>query len=196
METASGSICLPRPFPTHQLTNSLTHRIPPLTHSPGRRYSARGSRVPMFTSRCITHVVRARRPTLTRAGRQAIIGDAICVFRVHDFPRTRGATFFEPKGPDVHMMQRTLTRISSPRFTGTYRFAASWCAPVGANGAGAHAVVFGLDRSKRHTSGLWSMQQVGQMGIEGRSNGTSMSGNRPLDRDRSGAGSRWSAGAP
>jgi hypothetical protein len=56
--------------------------------------------------------------------------------------------------------------------------------------------VFGLDRSKRHTSGLWSMQQVGQMGIEGRSNGTSMSGNRPLDRDRSGAGSRWSAGAP
>ena len=27
MRTASGSFCLPRPFPTHQLTNSPTHQL-------------------------------------------------------------------------------------------------------------------------------------------------------------------------
>jgi len=96
------------------------------------------------------------------------------------------------------MTQRTLTPIDSPRFTGTYRFAASWCAPVGAfgSGAGTYAMAIGLGDSKRHARGLWRMKQVGQMGIEGDAGWTSMSVNRPLDRDRSGAGSRWSAGAP
>jgi hypothetical protein len=94
------------------------------------------------------------------------------------------------------MMQRALTSIDSPKFTGTYRYAASWCAPVSALGAGAHAIVIGLDRSKRHARGQWSMWQVGQMGWEKQSARTSMSDNRPLDKDRCGAGSRWSAGAP
>ena len=96
------------------------------------------------------------------------------------------------------MMQRTFTRLDRPRFTGSYRFTASWCAPVGAfgGGAGAYAVVIGLGDSKRHGRGLWRTKQVGQMRIEGKSGWTSMSGNRPLDRDGSGAGSRWSAGAP
>src|SRR5689334_6766129 len=37
-ETASGRNCLPRPFPTHQLTNSPTHQ---LTNSPLQRLSLR-----------------------------------------------------------------------------------------------------------------------------------------------------------
>ena len=97
------------------------------------------------------------------------------------------------------MTQRTLARIDSPRFTGTYRLAASWCAPVGALGrvAGAHGVAMGLDDSKRRAHELWTMHRVWQtIGQESKSRSTSMSGNRPLDKDRSGAGSRWSAGAP
>ena len=95
------------------------------------------------------------------------------------------------------MMQRTLTRIDSPRFTGARRSAASWRAPIGANGAGAYAIAIGLDRSKRHMRGQWSMQRVGQtMGHEQKSIRTSMSGDRPLDAVESGAGSRWSEGAP
>ena len=95
------------------------------------------------------------------------------------------------------MMQRTLTRIDSPRFTGACRSAASWRAPVGANGAGAYAMAIGLDRSKRHLRGQWSMQRVGQtMGQERKSGFTSMSGDRPLDAGESGAGSKWSEGTP
>lgn len=127
---------------------------------------------------------------------QAIIGDAIRVFRVHDFPRMRGTRTSSQERSDVHMMQRTLTRIDSLRFTGSYRFAASWCAPVGAFGGGTYANAIELGDSKRHACGLWRMKQVGQMRIEGKSGWTSMSGNRPLDREGSGAGSRWSAGAP
>ena len=141
------------------------------------------------------HATRVRvDPILTRAGRQEIIGDAIFVFGVHDFPRTRGT---RSRGPDDHMMQRTFTRFDSPRFTGVRRSAASWRAPIGANGAGAYAIAIGADRSKRHMCGLWSMQQVGQtMGQEQKSFRTSMSGDRPLDAVKSGAGSRWSEGAP
>ena len=95
------------------------------------------------------------------------------------------------------MMQRTLTRIDSPRFTGACRSAASWRAPIGANGAGVYVIAIGLDRSKRHMRGQWSTQWVGQtMGQEQKSGRTSMSGNRPLDADGSGAGSRWSEGTP
>jgi len=94
------------------------------------------------------------------------------------------------------MTQRTFTRIDSPRFTGSYRFAASWCAPVGVLGADAYAMAIGLGDSERHACGLWRTKQVGQMGIEGTSKRASMSGNRPLDREGNGAGSRWSAGAP
>ena len=95
------------------------------------------------------------------------------------------------------MMQRTLTRIDSPRFTGVCRSAASWRAPLGATGAGVYAVAIGLDRSKRHMRGQWSTQWVGQtMGQERKSGRTSMSGNRPLDAGESGAGSRWSEGTP
>jgi len=93
------------------------------------------------------------------------------------------------------MMQRTLTRIDSPRFTGACRSAASWRAPVGANGAGAYAI--GLGGSKRHMRGQWSTRRVGQsMGQEQKSGRTSMSGDRPLDADESGAGFRWSEGTP
>ena len=97
------------------------------------------------------------------------------------------------------MMQRTLTRIDSARFTGAYRSAASWCAPVGAleAGAGAHGIAMGLDDLKRRAHELWTMHRVWQaIGQESKSGSTSMSGNRPLDREKSGAGSRWSAGAP
>ena len=95
------------------------------------------------------------------------------------------------------MMQHTLTRIDSPRFTGACRSAASWRAPVGAKGAGVYAIAIGLDRSKRHMGGQWSMQWVGQTaGKEHDSFRTSMSGDRPLDAAKSGAGSRWSEGAP
>ena len=95
------------------------------------------------------------------------------------------------------MMQRTLTRIDSPRFTGARRSAASWRAPIGANGAGAYAIAIGLDRSKRHMCGEWSMQRVGQtMRQEQQSFRTSMSDDRPLDAVKSGAGSRWSEGTP
>ncbi len=95
------------------------------------------------------------------------------------------------------MMQRSVTRIDSPRFTGACRSAASWRAPVGANGAGAYAIAIGLDRSKRHIRGQWSTQRVGQTkGQEQKSFGTSMSGNRPLDAVESGAGSRRSEGTP
>jgi hypothetical protein len=95
------------------------------------------------------------------------------------------------------MMQRTLTRIDSPRFTGTYRYAASWCAPVGAFGAGAQTLAIGLDDSKRRAHELWSIQRVWQaVGQESKAGRTSMSGNRPLDAAGSGAGSRWSEGTP
>ena len=96
------------------------------------------------------------------------------------------------------MMQRTRTRIDSPRFTGTYRYAASWCAPVGALGAGAQTLAIGLDDSKRRAHELWSVQGVWQtIGQESKKSGrTSMSGNRPLDTDGSGAGSSWSEGTP
>ncbi|HMC55331.1 MAG TPA: hypothetical protein VKH19_09185 [Gemmatimonadaceae bacterium] len=95
------------------------------------------------------------------------------------------------------MMQRTLTRIDSPRFTGRCRSAASWRAPVGANGAGAYAIAIGLARSKRHLRGQSSMQWVGRtMGMQDTSGRTSMSDDRPLDAERSGAGSRRSEGTP
>ena len=95
------------------------------------------------------------------------------------------------------MMQRTLTRIDSPRFTGACRSAASWRAPVGAIGAGAYAIAIGLGRSKRHMCGQWSMQRVEQaMGREQQSFRTSMSGDRPLDAVKSGAGFRWSEATP
>jgi len=152
----------------------------------------------MFTSRCITP--RACASTiLTRATCQAIIGDAIRVFGVHDFPRPRGARTSSQERSHVHMMQRTLTRIDRPRFTGAYRYAASWCAPVGVleAGAGAHGSAMGLDDSKRRAHELWTMHRVWQtIGQKSKSRSTSMSGNRPLDREGSGAGSRWSAGAP
>jgi len=168
----------------------------PLTHSPGPHYTARpGSRVPMFTSRCITPVacvsahpdpkVRVRRSSVTRF-----------VFSGSMISRARAEHVLNNRRPAVHMTQRILTRIDSPRFTGSYRFAASWCAPVGALGADAYAMTIGLGDSKRHARGLWRAKQVGQMGIEGTSDRTSMSGKRPLDREGSGAGSRWSAGAP
>jgi len=180
-----------------QLTNSPTHCSPPLTHLPSRRYSARGSRVPMFTSRCITPVACAsthpdqkacvRRSSVTRF-----------VFSGSMISRVRAEHVLTARSSDVHMTQRTLTRIDSPWFTGTYRLAASWCAPVSAfgSGAGTYAMAIGLGDSKRHARGLCRMKQVGQMGMEGDAGWTSMSVNRPLDRDRSGAGSRWSAGAP
>jgi hypothetical protein len=96
-----------------------------------------------------------------------------------------------------HMMQRTLTRIDSPRFTGARRSAASWRAPVGANGVGSYAIAIGLDRSKRHMCGQWCMRRVEQaMGREQQSFRTSMSGDRPLDAVKSGAGSRRSEGTP
>ena len=89
------------------------------------------------------------------------------------------------------MMQHTLTRIDSPRFTGVCRSAASWRAPLGANGAGVYAIAIGLDESKRQLRGHWSMQQVEQqMGMDEKSGRTSMSGDRPLDADGRGAGSR------
>jgi len=95
------------------------------------------------------------------------------------------------------MMLRTLTRIDSPRYTGACRFAASWRAPLGANGAGAYDIAIGLDGSKRHMRGQWSMQRVGQaMGLEQKSGWTSLSGDRPLDAGESGAGSRWWKGTP
>ena len=95
------------------------------------------------------------------------------------------------------MMQRTLTRIDSPRFTGACRSAASWRAPVGANGAGAYAIAIGLGGSKRHMRGHWSTRRDGQAtGQEQKSGGRSMSGDRPLDAGESGAGSRWSEGTP
>ena len=96
------------------------------------------------------------------------------------------------------MMQRTLTRIDRPRFTGAYRYAASWCAPVGALGgvAGAHGIAMGLDDSKRRAHELWTVQRVWRaIGQESKSDRASMSGNRPLAGDIGGAGSR-SAGAP
>jgi hypothetical protein len=95
------------------------------------------------------------------------------------------------------MMQHTLTRIDSPRFTGVCRSAASWRAPVGATGAGVYAIAVGLDGSKRHMRGQWSTPRVGKtMGQERKSSWTSMSGDRPLDAGESGAGSRWSEGTP
>ena len=95
------------------------------------------------------------------------------------------------------MMQRTLTRIDSPRFAGARRSAASWRASVDANGAGVCTIAIGLDRSKRHMCGQWSMQRVEQaVGREQQSFGASMSGDRPLDAVESGAGSRWSEGTP
>jgi len=125
-----------------------------------------------------------------------IIGGAIFVF---SNSRSRDAAETLPRSERTtdHMMQRTLTRIDSPRFTGARRSAASWRAPVGANGAGVYAIAIGLDRSKRHMCGQWSTQRVGQTkGQDQKSFRTSMSGNRPLDAVESGAGSRWSAGAP
>src|SRR4051794_4598748 len=100
---------------------------------------------------------------------------------------------------EVHMTQRTLTRIDRPRFTGARRYAASWCAPVGAleAGAGAHGTAMGLDDSKRRALELWTMHRVWQtIGQGSKSRSTSMSGNRPLDGEKGGAGSRWSARAP
>jgi hypothetical protein len=95
------------------------------------------------------------------------------------------------------MMQRTLTRIDSPRHTGACRSAASWRAPIGATGAGAYAFTLGLGRSKRQMRGQFDAQQVEQtMGVEAKSGRTSMSGDRPLDADRSGAGSWRSEGTP
>ncbi len=95
------------------------------------------------------------------------------------------------------MMQRTLTRIDSPRHTGACRSAASWRAPIGATGAGAYAFTLGLGGSKRQMRGQLDAQQVGQtMGQERKSSWTSMSGDRPLDAGESGAGSRWSEGTP
>jgi hypothetical protein len=94
-------------------------------------------------------------------------------------------------------MQRTLTRIDSPRFAGACRSAGYWRAPVGANGAGVYAIAIGLDRSKRHVRGQWSMQRVGQtMGQEQKSGRTSMSADRPLDVYESGAGFWRSEGTP
>ena len=97
------------------------------------------------------------------------------------------------------MMQRTLTRIDRPRFTGAYRYAAGWCAPIGAFGgvAGTHGIAMGLDDSKRRAHELWTMLRVWQtIGQDTQAGRTSMSGSRPLDSEGSGAGSRWSAGAP
>ena len=136
-------------------------------------------------------------PTLTGAGRQAIIGDAIFVFRNHAVAKATVTPSPRSERSTDHMMQRTLTRIDSSRFTGACRSAASWRAPLGVNGAGAYAVAIGLDRSKRHMRGQWSMQRVGQtMGQEQKSGRTSRSGDRPLDAAGSGAGSRRSEGTP
>ena len=121
------------------------------------------------------------------------------VFSGSMISRARAEHVLRARTADFHMMQRTLTRIDSPRFTGAYRYAASWCAPVGVleAGAGAHGIAMGLDDSKRRAHELWTMHRVWQtIGQESKSGRTSMSGNRPLDREGSGAGSRWSAGAP
>jgi len=143
------------------------------------------------------HAARVRNdPTLTGASRQVIIGGAIFVF---SNSRSRDAAETLPRSERTtdHMMQRTLTRIDSPRFTGARRSAASWRAPVGANGAGVYAIAIGLDRSKRHMCGQWSTQRVGQTkGQDQKSFRTSMSGNRPLDAVKSGAGFRWSEATP
>jgi len=96
-----------------------------------------------------------------------------------------------------HMMQRTLTRIDSPRHTGACRSAASWRAPIGVTGAGAYAFALGLGESKRQMRGQFGTQQVGQArGMEAKSGRTSMSGDRPLDAEGSGAGSWRSEGTP
>ena len=96
-----------------------------------------------------------------------------------------------------HMMQRTLTRIDSLRHTGACRSAASWRAPIGATGNGAYAFGLGLGESKRQMRGQLGAQQVGlTMGMKAKSGRTSMSGDRPLDADGSGAGSRRSEGTP
>ena len=102
-----------------------------------------------------------------------------------------------PERTTNHMMQRTLTRIDSPRFTGVRRSAARWRAPIGVTGAGAYAFALGLGESKRQMRGQVGTQQVGQVrGVEAKSGGTSMSGDRPLDADGSGAGSWRSEGTP
>jgi hypothetical protein len=144
------------------------------------------------------HATRVRNDsTLTRAGRQATIGGAIFVFRNHAVVRCDRDTVTQSERKSDHMMQRTLTRIDSPRFTGARRSAASWRAPVGANGVGSYAIAIGLDRSKRHMCGQWCMRRVEQaMGREQQSFRTSMSGDRPLDAVKSGAGSRRSEGTP
>jgi len=144
------------------------------------------------------HATRVRNdPILTRAGRQAIIGGAIFVFWNNAVAIAAVTPVTRSERTPVHMMQRTLTRIDSPRFTGTCRSAASWRAPVGANGSGAYAIAIGVDGSKRHMCGQWSMQRVGQsIGQEQQSFRTSMSVDRPLDEVKSGAGSRWSEGTP
>jgi hypothetical protein len=144
------------------------------------------------------HATRVRNdPILTRAGRQAIIGGAIFVFRNHAVANAAVTPSPRSERNTDQMMQRTLTRIDSPRFTGACRSAASWRAPVGAIGAGAYAIAIGLGGSKRHMCGQSSLQRVGQtMGQEQKSGRTSMSGDRPLDAEGSGAGSRWSEGTP
>ena len=143
------------------------------------------------------HAARVRNdPTLTGASRQVIIGGAIFVF---SNSRSRDAAETLPRSERTtdHMMQRTLTRIDSPRHTGACRSAASWRAPIGVTGAGAYAFALGLGESKRQMRGQFGTQQVGQArGMEAKSGRTSMSGDRPLDAERSGAGSWRSEGTP
>jgi hypothetical protein len=143
------------------------------------------------------HATRVRNdPILTRAGRQAIIGGAIFVFRICGRECGRSTVTRTERNTD-HMMQRTLTRFDGPRFTGACRSAASWRAPVGAIGAGAYTIAIGLDGSKRHMRGQSSMPWVGQtMGQERKSGRTSMSADRPLDVYESGAGFWRSEGTP
>ena len=143
------------------------------------------------------HATRVRNdPILTGAGRQAIIGGAIFVFRILGRECGRSIVTRTERNTD-HMMQRTLTRFDGPRFTGACRSAASWRAPVGAIGAGAYAIAIGLEGSKRHMRGQSSAQRVGQtMGQERKSGRTSMSGDRPLDVHESGAGFWRSEGTP
>jgi hypothetical protein len=151
----------------------------------------------MFTSRCITPRVRVD-PTLTELD---VRRSSAARFSFSGTLRSRIDASVTPSSQSErttdHMMQRTLTRIDSPRHTGACRSAASWRAPIGATGAGAYAFAIGLGESKRQMRGQWGTRQVGQtMGMEAKSGRTSMSGDRPLDADGSGAGSRRSEGTP
>jgi hypothetical protein len=170
-------------------TAIATNDIHPLTHPTGPRYNARpGSRVPMFTSRCTTPPACA----LAQPRPDSIVGRSSAArFLVSG---TVTATRHPIARTDHPMTELTQLRIARPRHAGQRRPAASWRAPIGARGTGAHgqADVAGVRRAMR----------MGRLGdrkpqvLEVTGSTTIGFGYRSLDAGQGGAGSGFRGDAP